>query len=101
MWVSSPSGELDGVVVGAKPFRHALAMVALDLDAVVVLDGAAGAAEALQLPRDSLPGGPALAQSADDRDHLAAAAAPVAEEAYHAVVGNARGRRGRRGRRRG
>src|SRR5688572_1853058 len=79
----------------AETLRHALTVVALDLEGVV-LDGAAGPAEVLELRGQALERRPALAQAAYHRDDLARAVAAIAEDADDDVARILRSARGGR-----
>src|SRR4051812_39770642 len=76
---------LDGVTQGPEPLGDPLAVVALDLDHAV-LDGAAGAAEALELLGQGALGRVAAGYAGDGGDGLAAASAGLPADAQHAVT---------------
>src|SRR5215470_5943352 len=85
-WSSrSPAGQLDGVAEGAQALGQPVAVVALDLHDPL-LEGAAGAAQPLELAGARLQRRAALGQPVDHGHGLAVVTAAIAEKPNDAVA---------------
>jgi len=79
----STASELGGVAVLPQVFGHLFPLIALDLDDPI-LHGPAGSTQALQISGQLDQ--TAAREASDHRHDLAAASAPLAEDADHAVI---------------
>jgi len=79
----STASKLGGVAVLPQVLGHFLPLIALDLDDPV-LHGPAGSAQAFQISGHL--GQTAAREAADHRHDLAAASAPLAEDADDAII---------------